>query len=752
MTLPQQQPQAQISHRDGFETTRSDDLWDSLQRSGWSDTVRVNVGHGPFQSLSWGNLRTLLSAYREKLGSCYTVAPDAAMRRAWMQASLPGEPTVRAERIEAPIQVAPHTEGVPTRVLLLGDTGDASEAQRAVSLQLRGRATNCGSYFKKHGVAAVLIESDLVYPAGAGGEYRDKFFRPYKEFLEGDPRIPIYTVPGNHDWNDGSLIGFMSAFCSVEELPEAVPAARINAVRAGIRGIPAKIWPDAKPVAAVPMTPSDVPPASPQPAPYYALDVGGVLYIGIDTGYGATIDIDQAEWLVRMVETHPEMPKLLFGGKPLIVNGRRAPCHFTGVATDSPLNVQSSEEPGRWYTSVDDVVRRPENGFVAVLGGDVHNYQRYLARITGPCARGRVLPYVVCGGGGVFIGQTSWMDKVKIDESNDAQPDHVQCREEETVFFPQRAHSRLFLQAIIARSIKNARFTLPIGLLAAGLLTLLVALVNAIVRGHIHAPHGEAGAVLVLAAIAVNTSARPITVKGAALSFGFGLAGAALVCWPDHPQGLWFLTREQTRWALPGALLLGLLCLLIGSVSRPHHILRAGLSVVGTALVAASALAVLALSVPRHWEAIVIVVTILVLSLACVAYATELFTPKVAVEGSYETPPRPVSAALAKRQRTFSIYETFTDGRLKHETTLRQGGAKHAVKMPLYRSFLEIEHARDTSGRWTFAFTAFGVTGEANSDTDAGSDVPPKVVDAFEVHWAPGAPLEFSLTPPPPAS
>src|SRR4029077_17112667 len=98
-------------------------------------------------------------------------------------------------------------------------------------------------------------------------------------------------------------------------------------------------------------------------------------------------------------------------------------CHFTPLYGDPATDVQSATDASRRYTTVDDVVRRPEHGFVAVMGGDVHNYERYRAHLTGPDGE-RELPYVVCGGGGVFIGQTFWMPEVAIDESLDAQPDH----------------------------------------------------------------------------------------------------------------------------------------------------------------------------------------------------------------------------------------------------------------------------------------------------------------------------------------
>ncbi len=45
------------------------------------------------------------------------------------------------------------------------------------------------------------------------------------------------------------------------------------------------------------------------------------------------------------------------------------------------------EQAGRFKT-VDDIVREPAHGYLAAIGGDVHNYQRYsvLVNDTGPAS------------------------------------------------------------------------------------------------------------------------------------------------------------------------------------------------------------------------------------------------------------------------------------------------------------------------------------------------------------------------------
>ena len=59
---------------------------------------------------------------------------------------------------------------------------------------------------------------------------------------------------------------------------------------------------------------------------------------------------------------------------------------------------------------MDDVVRRREFGYLAAIGGDVHNYQRYPIRITE--GEGRDLLYLVSGGGGAYLSPTHRIPRV----------------------------------------------------------------------------------------------------------------------------------------------------------------------------------------------------------------------------------------------------------------------------------------------------------------------------------------------------
>ena len=123
----------------------------------------------------------------------------------------------------------------------------------------------------------------------------------------------------------------MSAFCDVTALP---PAARVapHQRRRPVLGKLTMVWPTGKPVETGRASPrAGVDPTMRQPGPDDDSDVGGVLYIGIDTGYADTIDTEQAAWLVEMVEMHLETVKDHLQRQAADrANGHRAPCHFTG--------------------------------------------------------------------------------------------------------------------------------------------------------------------------------------------------------------------------------------------------------------------------------------------------------------------------------------------------------------------------------------------------------------------------------------
>jgi hypothetical protein len=163
----------------------------------------------------------------------------------------------------------------------------------------------------------------------------------------------------------------------------------------------------------------DARPASGQQAPYWLLETGPLQLVGIDTGITGEIDREQAAWLRRVSAASPK-PKILVTGKPLYVDGRRHPGAIEG-------------EPGR---SVDDVVRDPAHNYIAAIGGDIHNYQRYPVDVDG-----RTVQYLVSGGGGAFMHATHSIPKIALDGVSE---DEFRC-------YPLRGDSLSFYSRLYER-------------------------------------------------------------------------------------------------------------------------------------------------------------------------------------------------------------------------------------------------------------------------------------------------------------
>jgi hypothetical protein len=285
-------------------------------------------------------------------------------------------------------------EGDRFSFLVLGDPGEQDASQYAVVEPLLAKGND---------TSFMVICSDVIYPGGDVNDYVNGFYIPYKDYHQ-----TIYALPGNHDWYDG-LNGFMYHFCGAEPLPKTVYRLTDFNVRQLIaRWIWGKAarprrdlllgWMARRP-------PRDEDPRSiPQPGPYFAIDTGRILIVSIDTGMTGKLDGEQGRWLLRVSRNH-DKPKVLLTGKPIIVNG----CYQPGAIDWGPA------DEAAMYMTVDDIVRDPEHRYVAAIGGDIHNYQRYSVDLSEPSVPGeRRIEYVVAGGGGAFLSETHRLELVDV--------------------------------------------------------------------------------------------------------------------------------------------------------------------------------------------------------------------------------------------------------------------------------------------------------------------------------------------------
>jgi 3',5'-cyclic AMP phosphodiesterase CpdA len=356
-------------------------------------------------SLSW--LRpSILWQSRNDIIARFLADPTAAARTRWVELA-----RQRAHQTGAhPDFVISRSVGDTVSMVVIGDTGEGDNSQYAVVTPLMDVAKNADF---------MVICSDVIYPTGDLDDYGRKFHHPYR-----DLELPIYAVPGNHDWYDG-LHGFMRYFCALEDtgyVPQFGRALAARLARLLWRRSPQPIRPTT-PAKAGAVAGERRTPAPLQPAPYFAIDAGPLRFVGIDTGITGDIDEDQYHWLRRVSFDAPERPKILLTGKPLYVDGE----HHPGRVTNRP-------------ETVDSVVIDPRANYVMAIGGDIHNYQRYPVPVVG----GRTIQYVVSGGGGAYMHATHRIPLVNVNGVDESAFRCYPLRRDSLARFSQVIDKKLF--------------------------------------------------------------------------------------------------------------------------------------------------------------------------------------------------------------------------------------------------------------------------------------------------------------------
>ncbi|MEU4544469.1 metallophosphoesterase family protein [Nonomuraea dietziae] len=340
-------------------------------------------------TFSWFHPRTLWRSRNEILAGLFG-DPSGEVRRRWVEEQ-------RARGVDGDFRIRPGV-GKAFSFLLLGDPGEGDDSQYAVVP---------GMLHVGEGTSFAVIASDVVYPTGAGNEYCDKFFRPYKDY-----QAPIYAIPGNHDWYDG-LGGFMRVFCDAPPLKPRPD-----------RGLRALLWRKSERIDEQALAEARELRGAPsqqavQPAPYWAIESESLLIVGVDTGIKGAIDAEQTAWL-RRTSLDPR-PKILITGKPIYSRDVHKPSALEGGGT------------------IDDIVRDPAHRYVAAIGGDVHNYQRYPVRVGD-----RVIQYIVSGGAGAFMHATHTIGRVGVAGVHE---DDFKC-------YPLRGDSLSFYSQLYAKRLR----------------------------------------------------------------------------------------------------------------------------------------------------------------------------------------------------------------------------------------------------------------------------------------------------------
>ncbi len=380
---------------------------DSLSGAGWRcEGVGILPSAGP--PFSWLDPVPIWHSRNQVLGQVFG-DPTNDERRRWMRVQR------EAGKLQEGLILDRHAGAEEVSFLVIGDTGEGDASQYAVvkPLLARGRDTDF-----------TVICSDVIYPAGDAEDYDLKFYEPYKDYPS-----PIYALPGNHDWYDG-LAGFMYHLCGTEAPALPVPGERSPSLKERLRR---RLWrrPDKSPEELPERRRTESGRRSEQRSPYFAIETGPLLIVGIDTGMGGEIDREQGEWL-RKVSREVDKPKLLLTGKPLYVDGEYHPGPIEGGGT------------------VDEMVRAPEHGYVAAIGGDIHNYQRYSVNVPG---RKSPLCYILSGGGGAYMSDTHRIPKIELDGVG----------EEDFVCYPRRGDSLSFYSKLYDRRFGLGRGWMEIG-------------------------------------------------------------------------------------------------------------------------------------------------------------------------------------------------------------------------------------------------------------------------------------------------
>jgi acid phosphatase type 7 len=231
-------------------------------------------------------------------------------------------------------RTAPADASTPVRFLVIGDFGDGGVGQLAVRDELM-----------KHtdGVHFVLTTGDNAYDDADYDELHRYVFPVYQDLFA---RVPLYPVPGNHDYATADLAPYLQNFFLPENTLKAADAER-----------------------------------------YYSFDWGPVHIAGLDTErtskeVSLVARDDQLDWLEADLKASTAPWKLM--------------------AMHRPAWSSFSKRPGSAFIREQVRPVAEANGVQLALQGHDHFYERYVAQVQGvptPPEKGG-LTWLITGGAG----------------------------------------------------------------------------------------------------------------------------------------------------------------------------------------------------------------------------------------------------------------------------------------------------------------------------------------------------------------
>jgi hypothetical protein len=296
----------------------------------------------------------------------------------------------------------------------VADLGDGFDSTYAVASLVAERQLKLGEFTLPR-AQMLIFGGDEVYPKATANAYRNQMGLPYQLALpdpddKSDIGIPVYAVPGNHDWYDG-LVNFL-AFLGRHK------PWHMGAWRAGQR------------------------------RSYFALQLTERWWLwATDIQLADDMDQAQADYFKAIAEGMPANSKIIL-------------CSAEPGWLYTKTNRNSFE-------IVDYAVRiaRDADRNLSVpilLSGDTHHYSRYAA--------GDGTQFITSGGGGAFLHPTHqledeitfpWFDRkttvsLKRDPETNASSDNIAC-------YPSRERSRCLVWRNAFFPITNWDFALLLG-------------------------------------------------------------------------------------------------------------------------------------------------------------------------------------------------------------------------------------------------------------------------------------------------